>query len=56
MEAHRLSLCTRPRCTRRPRGRRIRAGKPDPVFAGGNEYLKRDFPKLDYILKVTIER
>ena len=34
----------------------IRAGKQDPVFAGGNEYLKREFPKLDYILKATIER
>jgi homoserine O-acetyltransferase len=34
----------------------IRAGKQDPVFAGGNEYLKREFPKLDYILKATIEK
>jgi len=34
----------------------IRAGKQDPVFAGGNEYLKREFPKLDYILKATVER
>jgi cyclophilin family peptidyl-prolyl cis-trans isomerase len=34
----------------------IRAGKQDPVFAGGNEFLKRDFPRLDYILKATIER
>ena len=29
----------------------IRAGKQDPVFAGGNEYLKRNFPRLDYIVK-----
>ena len=34
----------------------IRAGKQDPVFAGGNEFLKREFPRLDYILKATIER
>jgi cyclophilin family peptidyl-prolyl cis-trans isomerase len=34
----------------------IRAGKQDPVFAGGNEYLKRLFPRLDYIIKATIER
>lgn len=34
----------------------IRAGKQDPVFVGGNEYLKRYFPRLDYIIKATIER
>jgi peptidyl-prolyl cis-trans isomerase A (cyclophilin A) len=34
----------------------IRAGKQDSVFAGGNEYLKRLFPRLDYIVKATIER
>ena len=34
----------------------IRAGKQDPIFAGGNEYLKRNFPRLDYIIKATIER
>jgi peptidyl-prolyl cis-trans isomerase A (cyclophilin A) len=34
----------------------IRAGKQDPVFVGGNEFLKREFPRLDYILKATIER
>jgi len=34
----------------------IRAGKQDPVFAGGNEFLKREFPRLDYILKATLER
>jgi len=27
----------------------IRAGKQDPVFQGGNEYLRKHFPKLDYI-------
>jgi cyclophilin family peptidyl-prolyl cis-trans isomerase len=34
----------------------IRAGKQDPVFEGGNEYLKRNFPRLDYIVRATIER
>jgi peptidyl-prolyl cis-trans isomerase A (cyclophilin A) len=34
----------------------IRAGKQDPVFTGGNEFLKREFPRLDYILKATIEQ
>ena len=34
----------------------IRAGKQDPVFEGGNDYLKRNFPRLDYIIKATIER
>jgi cyclophilin family peptidyl-prolyl cis-trans isomerase len=27
----------------------IRAGKQDPVFQGGNNYLRKNFPKLDYI-------
>ena len=33
----------------------IRAGKQDPVFLGGNEYLKRQFPRLDYIVTATVE-
>jgi hypothetical protein len=32
----------------------IRAGKQDPVFQGGNEYLKTNFPKLDYIKTARI--
>ncbi len=27
----------------------IRAGKQEPVFQGGNDYLRKNFPKLDYI-------
>lgn len=34
----------------------IRGGKQDPLFAGGNEYLKQNFPRLDYIIRATIER
>jgi homoserine O-acetyltransferase len=34
----------------------IRAGKQDPVFDGGNAYLRREFPKLDYIKRATIEK
>ena len=32
----------------------IRAGKQDPVFDGGNAYLTREFPKLDYIRRAVI--
>jgi cyclophilin family peptidyl-prolyl cis-trans isomerase len=34
----------------------IRGGKQDPLFAGGNEYLKSNYPHLYYIIKATIER
>ena len=34
----------------------IRGGKQDPLFAGGKEYLKQNFPRLDYIVRATIER
>lgn len=33
----------------------IRAGKQEPLFSGGNEFLKRNFPRLDYIIKAVIE-
>jgi cyclophilin family peptidyl-prolyl cis-trans isomerase len=32
----------------------IRAGKQDPVFAGGNAWLLRQFPRLDYIRHASI--
>jgi cyclophilin family peptidyl-prolyl cis-trans isomerase len=32
----------------------IRAGKQDPVFEGGNAYLRREFPDLDYVVRATI--
>jgi cyclophilin family peptidyl-prolyl cis-trans isomerase len=32
----------------------IRAGHQDPVFEGGNEYLKKEFPLLDYIKTARI--
>jgi homoserine O-acetyltransferase len=34
----------------------IRAGKQDPLFTGGNDYLKLNFPHLDYIIHAAIER
>lgn len=32
----------------------IRAGKQDPFFAGGNAWLLREFPRLDYIRRATV--
>jgi homoserine O-acetyltransferase len=32
----------------------IRAGKQDPVFEGGNPFLMREFPNLDYIKRATL--
>lgn len=32
----------------------IRGGRQDPLFLGGNEYLQRGFPRLDYIYKARI--
>jgi peptidyl-prolyl cis-trans isomerase A (cyclophilin A) len=32
----------------------IRAGRQDPLFACGNTYLKRNSPRLDYILRAGV--
>ena len=34
----------------------IRAGKQDPVFQGGNDYLRKNFPNLDYITTARVVR
>ncbi len=33
----------------------IRAGKQDALFKEGDKYLRANYPKLDYIIKATIE-
>lgn len=35
-------------------GSGIRAGKQDPLFEGGNAYLKREYPRLDFIRKAVV--
>ena len=37
-------------------GSGIRAGKQQPLFDGGNAYLDREFPRLDRIVRATVER
>ena len=32
----------------------IRAGRQDPFFEGGNAWLLREFPRLDYIRRATV--
>jgi len=32
----------------------IRAGKQGPLFEGGNAYLERNFPRLDYIIRASV--
>jgi len=32
----------------------IRGGKQGPLFEGGNEYLEKNFPRLDYIIRATV--
>jgi len=33
----------------------IRGGTQDPIFSGGNAFLKEHFPKLDYITRATVQ-
>lgn len=33
----------------------IRAGKQDPYFDGGNEWLRKQFPRLDHIKTATVK-
>jgi len=33
----------------------IRAGKQGSLFEGGNVYLERNFPRLDYIIRATVD-
>lgn len=33
----------------------MRAGKQDALFTGGNAYLAREFPRLDYIVRAAVE-
>ena len=35
-------------------GSGIRSGKQGPLFEGGNAYLAREFPRLDYIVKAVV--
>jgi peptidyl-prolyl cis-trans isomerase A (cyclophilin A) len=32
----------------------IRAGKQDLLFTGGNAFLQKEFPELDYIIRATV--
>lgn len=32
----------------------VRAGKQGPLFAGGNAYVDREYPKLDRLIRITI--
>jgi cyclophilin family peptidyl-prolyl cis-trans isomerase len=36
-------------------GSGIRSGKQGPLFERGNAYLRSEFPRLDYIIRATIE-
>jgi cyclophilin family peptidyl-prolyl cis-trans isomerase len=33
----------------------IRAGKQDPLFTGGNAFLLREFPHLDFIVRAVVQ-
>jgi len=33
----------------------VRAGKQGPLLAGGNAYVDREYPRLDHLIRITIE-
>jgi homoserine O-acetyltransferase len=35
-------------------GNGVRQGQQGPIEEGGNAYLNREFPKLDYIIRARI--
>ena len=35
-------------------GSGIRSGKQGPLFEGGNAYLTREFPRLDFVIRATV--
>lgn len=37
-------------------GSGIRSGKQGPLFDAGNAFLRKAFPRLDYIVRATVER
>jgi cyclophilin family peptidyl-prolyl cis-trans isomerase len=37
-------------------GSGIRSGRQDPLFEGGNAWLAREFPRLDYIVRAVVVR
>jgi homoserine O-acetyltransferase len=37
-------------------GSGIRSGRQGPLFEGGNAYLAREFPRLDYVIRAAIVR
>jgi homoserine O-acetyltransferase len=37
-------------------GSGIRSGRQGPLFEGGNAWLAREFPRLDYIVRAVVVR
>jgi hypothetical protein len=33
----------------------VRAGKQAPLMSGGNAYVDREFPKLDRLIRITVD-
>jgi peptidyl-prolyl cis-trans isomerase A (cyclophilin A) len=36
-------------------GSGIRSGKQEPIFEGGNAFLRKMFPRLDYVIRARVE-